>query len=74
MAAKISYSKRENAPILCPECKRKCYLNQFDFTFCELCGAPVVSEHRPPYLLCPACANKEGRCEQCGKPLEGTVV
>lgn len=69
MSAKRGAGKK-TTHLLCPECKEKCYLNQFDFTFCEVCDAPVASEHRPPYKLCHTCAEKLNRCEQCGTPLD----
>ena len=55
---------------LCGYCKDAKYLDQEDFTFCEICGAPVISRHRPPYKICHECAQRENRCEQCGEKLD----
>lgn len=60
----------ETEHLLCGYCKDARYLDQEDFTFCEVCGAPVVSRHRPPYKLCRECAQRENRCEQCGEKLD----
>lgn len=60
---------REQNHQLCEYCKTAKYLAQEDFTSCEICGGPVISRHRPPYKICPECARRENRCEQCGESL-----
>lgn len=60
----------ETEHLLCEYCKKAKYLDQEDFTFCEICGAPVVSRHRPPYRICHECAQRENRCEQCSEKLD----
>ena len=56
--------------LLCEYCKNAKYLDQEDFTFCEICGARVNSRHGPPYKICHECAQRENRCEQCGEKLD----
>ena len=68
------YAKRAVKPKekhkLCEYCEMADYLEQEDLTFCEICGHPVISRHRPPYKICPECAQRENRCEQCGEELD----
>lgn len=71
MAKRRAKEKREQEEHqVCDACRTAKYLAQEDFTFCEICGGPVISRHRPPYKLCPECARKENRCEQCGEELD----
>lgn len=60
----------ERQRLLCDYCRDAKYLMQEDFTFCKICNGPVISYHRPAYEICPECAKRENRCEQCGEELD----
>ena len=70
MARGRGWKRPEPEHQLCEHCKDAKYLLQEDFAPCEICGGPVISRHRPPYKICPECARRENRCEQCGESLD----
>jgi len=55
---------------LCARCKKKTYPRKDEFSFCESCGAAILSRYHPAHKLCPLCAQRERRCEQCGALLD----
>lgn len=53
--------------MICEKCKHIGVLHAFSEGDCEACGDKVITIHIPCHKLCKECADKDSKCQQCGK-------
>jgi hypothetical protein len=55
--------------MICPECASSFYCQAFDEGTCQECGCAIITSHMPHHVLCPECASRLNKCEQCGEEI-----
>lgn len=56
--------------MICKDCKKKVYIQALSESVCIICQLIIFSPHRPSYIICKQCSEKNNLCQQCGKKIE----